>query len=155
MLGSRVYGPDPSGGGERRRRSLVGVLAAPMIPGLNDHEMEAILEASKAAGADTAGYVALRLPLEIKDLFAEWLEAQAPLRAKHVLTLIRDIREGKLYQSEFGERMRGNGAYADLLAQRFRLAQKRIGLNQTRELQTLDCSQFRRPPMVGDQLSLF
>ena len=132
-----------------------GVMAAPMIPGLNDHEMEAILEASKAAGASSAGYVVLRLPLEIKELFAEWLEAQVPLRAKHVLTLIRDIRDGRLNHSEFGQRMKGNGAYADLLSQRFRLAQKRIGLNMTRELQTLDCSQFRKPPKAGDQLSLF
>lgn len=133
----------------------VGVMAAPMIPGLNDHELEAILEASKAAGASSAGYVVLRLPLEIKELFAEWLEAQVPLRAKHVLTLIRDIRDGRLNQSEFGQRMKGNGAYADLLSQRFRLAQKRIGLNMTRELHSLDCSQFRKPPKAGDQLSLF
>ena len=133
----------------------VGVMTAPMIPGLNDHEMEAILEASKAAGAGTAGYVTLRLPLEIKDLFAEWLEAQVPLRAKHVLTLIRDIREGRLYNAQFGERMRGSGVYADLLNQRFKLATRRLGLNQARELGGLDCSQFRRPPKAGDQLSLF
>jgi len=133
----------------------VGVMAAPMIPGLNDHELEAILEASKAAGATSAGYVVLRLPLEIKELFAEWLEAQVPLRAKHVLTLIRDIRDGRLNHAQFGQRMKGSGAYADLLSQRFRLAQKRIGLNMTRELQSLDCSQFRKPPKAGDQLSLF
>jgi DNA repair photolyase len=133
----------------------VGVMAAPMIPGLNDHEMETILEASKAAGATSAGYVVLRLPLEIKDLFAEWLEAQVPLRAKHVLTLIRDIRDGRLNHSEFGQRMKGSGAYAELLSQRFRLAQKRIGLNMARELESLDCSQFRKPPKAGDQLSLF
>jgi DNA repair photolyase len=133
----------------------VGVMAAPMIPGLNDHEMEAILEASQDAGAGTAGYVTLRLPLEIKDLFAEWLEAQVPLRAKHVLTLIRDIRDGRLYNAQFGERMRGSGAYADLLNQRFKLATRRLGLNQARELGGLDCSQFRRPPKAGDQLSLF
>jgi DNA repair photolyase len=133
----------------------VGVMAAPMIPGLNDHEMESILEASKAAGATSAGYVVLRLPLEIKDLFAEWLEAQVPLRAKHVLTLIRDIRDGRLNSAQFGQRMKGNGAYAELLSQRFRLAQKRIGLNMTRELGSLDCSQFRKPPKAGDQLSLF
>jgi DNA repair photolyase len=133
----------------------VGVLVAPIIPGLNDHEMEAILEASHAAGAGTAGFVMLRLPLEIKDLFAEWLEAQVPLRAKHVLTLIRDIRAGRLNQSEFGERMSGTGAYADLLGQRFKLATRRLGLNQARELSGLDCSQFRKPPRAGDQLSLF
>ncbi|GGF18174.1 radical SAM protein [Aliidongia dinghuensis] len=133
----------------------VGVMAAPMIPGLNDQELETILEAAKDAGAGTAGYVSLRLPLEIKDLFAEWLEAQVPLRAKHVLALVRDIRGGKLNSAEFGDRMRGGGAYADLLAQRFKLATRRLGLNQTRELGGLDCSQFRRPPRAGDQLSLF
>ncbi len=132
-----------------------GGLAAPMIPGLSDHELEAILEAAKAAGASTAGYVLLRLPLEIKDLFAEWLEEQEPLRAKHVLSLIRDMRGGKLNQAEFGERMRGQGAYADLLRQRFRLALRRLGYEQGRSLAGLDTSQFRRPPRAGDQLSLF
>ena len=133
----------------------VGVLTAPMIPGLNDHELEAILEAAKAAGASTAGYVVLRLPLEIKDLFTEWLEEQEPLRAKHVLSLIRDMRGGKLNQAEFGERMRGEGAYADLLRERFRLALRRFGYQQGRSLAGLDTSQFRRPPQPGDQLSLF
>jgi DNA repair photolyase len=133
----------------------VGVMMAPMIPGLNDHELEAILDAAKAAGASSAGYVVLRMPLEIKDLFAEWLEAQVPLRAKHVLTLIRDIRAGRLNDGQFGDRMRGAGAYADLLSQRFKLAIRRLGLNKTRELGELDCSQFRPPPKKGDQLSLF
>jgi DNA repair photolyase len=133
----------------------VGVMTAPMIPGLNDHELEAILDAAKAAGASAAGYVVLRLPLEIKDLFAEWLEAQVPLRAKHVLTLIRDVRAGRLNDSQFGDRMRGAGAYADLLSQRFKLAIRRLGLNKTRELGELDCSQFRPPPKKGEQLSLF
>jgi DNA repair photolyase len=132
-----------------------GVMFAPAIPALNDEEMESVLAAAAEAGAISAGYVLLRLPLEIKDLFAEWLEAQVPLRAKHVLTLIRDIRDGRLNHSEFGQRMKGSGAYADLLGQRFRLAQKRIGLNMTRELHSLDCSQFRKPPKAGDQLSLF
>jgi DNA repair photolyase len=125
----------------------VGVMTAPMIPGLNDHELEAILDAAKAAGASAAGYVVLRLP--------EWLEAQVPLRAKHVLTLIRDVRAGRLNDSQFGDRMRGAGAYADLLSQRFKLAIRRLGLNKTRELGELDCSQFRPPPKKGEQLSLF
>jgi DNA repair photolyase len=133
----------------------VGVMTAPMIPGLNDHELELILDAAKAAGASAAGYVVLRLPLEIKDLFAEWLEAQVPLRAKHVLTLIRNIRNGRLNDSQFGDRMRGAGAYADLLSQRFKLAIRRLGLNKTRELGELDSSQFRPPPKKGEQLSLF
>jgi DNA repair photolyase len=131
-----------------------GVMAAPVIPGLTDHELEAILEAAKAAGAQTAGYVVLRLPLEIKDLFSEWIEAQVPLRAKHVLTLIRDLRGGKLNQAEFGKRMRGDGAYADLLRQRFRLALRRFGYREGRSLEGLDTSQFHPPPRKGDQLSL-
>ncbi|MEI9986289.1 MAG: PA0069 family radical SAM protein [Aliidongia sp.] len=132
----------------------VSVLAAPMIPGLNDHELEAILEAARDHGALSAGWVLLRLPLEIKDLFTEWLETNAPMRARHVLSLIRDTRHGKHYSSEWGERMRGDGAYADLIAQRFRLAIKRLGLDQ-RERAALDVSQFRPPPKKGDQLSLF
>ena len=132
----------------------VSVLAAPMIPGLNDHELEAILEAARDHGALSAGWVLLRLPLEIKDLFAEWLEANVPLRARHVLALVRETRHGKHNSSEWGERMRGDGPYADLIAQRFRLAIKRLGLDQ-RDRSALDCTQFRPPPKAGDQLSLF
>jgi DNA repair photolyase len=98
--------------------------------------------------------VLLRLPLEIKDLFTEWLEANAPLRARHVLALVRETRHGKHNSSEWGERMRGDGAYADLIAQRFRIALKRLGLDQ-RDRAPLDTSQFRPPPKKGDQLSLF
>ena len=130
------------------------VMAAPMIPGLNDHELEAILEAARDHGASAAGWVLLRLPLEIKDLFTEWLETNAPLRARHVLSLVRDTRHGKHNSAEWGERMRGDGAYADLIGQRFRLALKRLGLDQ-RERTPLDVSQFRPPPKKGDQLSLF
>ena len=130
------------------------VMAAPMIPGLNDHEMEAILEAARDHGASAAGWVLLRLPLEIKDLFTEWLETNAPMRARHVLSLVRDTRHGKHNSAEWGERMRGDGAYADLIAQRFRLAIKRLGLDQ-RERTPLDVTQFRPPPKKGDQLSLF
>ena len=130
------------------------VMAAPMIPGLNDHELEAILEAARDHGASAAGWVLLRLPLEIKDLFTEWLETNVPMRARHVLSLVRDTRHGKHNSAEWGERMRGEGAYADLIAQRFRLALKRLGLDQ-RERTPLDVSQFRPPPKKGDQLSLF
>jgi DNA repair photolyase len=133
----------------------VSVMAAPMIPGLNDHELEAILEAAQAAGASGAGYVLLRLPLEIKDLFTEWLEAHAPERAKHVLNLIRETRDGALNSSRWGERMKGNGVYADLLAQRFRLATKRLGIAASRDAWKLDTGRFRPPPKAGDQLSLF
>jgi DNA repair photolyase len=130
----------------------VGVLAAPMIPALNDMELEAILAASAKAGATSAGYVLLRLPLEIKDLFTEWLEAHEPAKARHVLNLIRDTRRGALYVDKFGERGRGTGPYAELLAKRFRLAVMRLGLE--RRDGGLRCDLFKPPPRKGDQLSL-
>ncbi|HEY2890677.1 MAG TPA: PA0069 family radical SAM protein, partial [Dongiaceae bacterium] len=131
----------------------VSVLAAPMIPALNDMEMEAIFAACKEAGAIGCGYAVLRLPLEIKDLFAEWLETHAPGKAKHVMSLIRDMRRGALYVSEFGERMRGTGPYADLLAHRAKLARKRLGLEKRRnELRT---DLFQVPPRAGQQMALF
>jgi DNA repair photolyase len=129
-----------------------GVLTAPMIPGLNDPEMEAILEAAAAAGAKSADYILLRLPLEIKDLFEEWLAAHYPDRAGRVMTLLRDTREGAAYQSEWGKRMTGTGPYATLLRRRFDLARKRFGLD--RRSHELDTSQFRPPPRSGDQLAL-
>jgi DNA repair photolyase len=108
----------------------VTVMTAPLIPALTDMEMENLLEAAYDAGAREAGYTVVRLPWEIKDLFREWLQTHRPQRASHVLTLIRDMRGGKLYDATPGLRRRGTGAYADLLAARFRLACKRIGLNQ-------------------------
>jgi DNA repair photolyase len=107
-----------------------GVLAAPMIPALNDQELEAILAAAAERGGGRAGYVLLRLPLEIADLFREWLEAHVPDRAEHVLSLMRDTREGKLYKSQWGTRMRGTGPYADLLRQRYRIAMRKLGLTK-------------------------
>jgi DNA repair photolyase len=130
-----------------------GVMVAPIIPGLTDPEMEAILEAAAAAGATHAGYVLLRLPLEIKDLFEEWLAAHEPLKAKRVLNLLRGMRGGKLYTSEFGERMRGAGAYADLIEDRFARATARLGFNRSRF--RLDTTQFSPPQRAGDQLDLF
>jgi DNA repair photolyase len=130
----------------------VAVLASPMIPGLNDHEMEAILEAAAGAGATGASYILLRLPLEIKDLFEEWLREHVPDRADRVLSLIRQARAGALYQSDFGTRMTGTGPIADLLSRRFKLATRRLGLGGRRW--ELDCSQFKPPPMKGDQLTL-
>jgi len=130
----------------------VGVLAAPMIPALNDAEMEAIFEASAEAGATAAGYALLRLPLEIKDLFAEWLAIHAPGKAKHVLSLVRDTRRGSLYVDKFGERMRGHGPYAELLQRRCRLALKRFGLEHRRVKLRTDL--FQVPPRNGQQLSL-
>jgi DNA repair photolyase len=129
-----------------------GVMAAPMIPALNDWELERILEAAKAAGATTAGYVLLRLPLEIEGLFAEWLAEHEPGRAAHVLSIVRQMRGGKAYDSRWGKRMRGTGVHAELLASRYRLASRRLGL--TRRDWSLDTSQFRPPPRAGDQLRL-
>ncbi len=120
-----------------------GVMTAPMIPGLNDHEMEAILDAAVDAGATRAGYVPLRLPLEIKELFEEWLKTHRPDRAERVLSLIRQMRGGKLYDAEFGSRMRGEGPLAILLSQRFAAAVKRLGLNRLGV--RLDTSAFHVP----------
>jgi len=104
----------------------VSVLVAPLIPMLNDSELEKILQLSRDSGAVDAGYVLLRLPHELKDLFAEWLQTHEPLKAEHVMNRIYDSRGGKAYDSTFGVRMRGTGQYADLLAQRFHLAMKKL-----------------------------
>jgi len=130
-----------------------GVLASPMIPGLNDHELERILEAATAAGATAAGYILLRLPLELKDLFTEWLETNYPLKRDRVLGLIRETRGGALYDPAFGTRMRGTGPYAELLHRRFETARRRHGLAPRGP--QLDTSRFRVPPLPGEQLSLF
>jgi len=133
----------------------VGVLAAPMIPALNDAELERILEAAAAAGARSAGYVLLRLPLEIKALFEEWLEAHYPERKAKVLKLVRETRGGKLYEPQWGLRMRGRGVYAELLEKRFRAACRKSGLE--RGEWALDETRFRRPAAAADpaQMSLF
>jgi DNA repair photolyase len=131
----------------------VAVLSAPVIPGLNDHELERILAAARDAGAVNAGYVLLRLPLEIKDLFEEWLHAHAPDRAARVLSLMRQSRGGKIYDATFGKRMRGEGVLAQLLQARFHRACARLGLNERRW--DLDTSRFAPPPKAGDQLALF
>jgi DNA repair photolyase len=130
-----------------------GVMTAPLIPVLNDPELESILEAATAAGADMAGYVLLRLPLEIKDLFREWLEAHYPLKAKHVMNAMRETRGGQIYDPTYGLRQRGTGPYAALLQQRFEKACKRLGLNDRKY--RLDTTKFKRPPRKGDQLGLF
>jgi len=120
-----------------------GVLAAPMIPGLNDAEMERILEAAARAGARSAGYVLLRLPHELRQMFEAWLNEHAPDRAKHVLSLIRQTRGGQLNDARFGHRFSGSGAYADLLARRFERAARQWGFTESRV--GLDCSAFRVP----------
>jgi DNA repair photolyase len=130
----------------------VCVNVAPIIPGLTDHEIEPILEAAAEAGAAEAAYTLIRLPLEIKDLFREWLEEHRPERAGKVESLIRQIRGGALYRSEFGERMRGTGPYADLIRQRFRMATERYGL--TRRFREIRTDLFVRPPRPGQQLAL-
>jgi DNA repair photolyase len=129
-----------------------GVMFAPAIPALNDGELEAVLRAATEMGARSAGYVLLRLPLEIKDLFREWLEGNVPDRAKHVMSLVRQMRGGKDYDSQWHTRMRGTGPYAEMIARRFHMSVKRFGLNKP--TRPLDISKFRKPPRVGDQLSL-
>ena len=129
-----------------------GVMAAPVIPALTDSELEAILQAAAAAGARTASYVLLRLPLEIKDLFREWLAENEPLKAESVMRRVRIMRGGRDYDATFGRRQTGEGSDAELLARRFQLACRRLGFNQART--ELDTSLFRVPPAPGDQLSL-
>ncbi|HYL02801.1 MAG TPA: PA0069 family radical SAM protein [Steroidobacteraceae bacterium] len=131
-----------------------GVLVAPVIPALTDHELERILEACAAAGARWAGYVLLRLPYEIKDLFREWLAEHYPQRAAHVMALVRDMRGGRDNDPRFGSRMRGTGPYALLLRSRFQLAARRLGLDGAAARGTLDTTRFRPPGPGGAQLRL-
>lgn len=130
----------------------VGVLMAPMIPFINDAEIETVLEAVAEAGADMAGYVFLRLPHELRALFGDWLQTHFPLRAERVLASLRVSRNGRENDARFGSRMRGEGPYADLLAQRFRNACRRHGLDGSRDDLRQDL--FRRPG-AGGQLGLF
>jgi DNA repair photolyase len=140
-----------------RRLSEAGtptiVMFAPVIPGLNDHELEAVLKAAAGAGAVGAGYVVLRLPREIKDLFAAWLAERRPDRAERVMSLVRQMRGGKDYDAEWGKRMKGDGPIAEMIGQRFRFARRRHGLDRVQP--PLDLTQFRVPPRPGDQLELF
>lgn len=131
----------------------VGVMAAPIIPGLNDTEIESILEASRDAGAREAGYVLLRLPLELKEIFREWLATEFPDRAQRVLTLLQSMHGGKDYVADFGLRQRGRGPYADQIAKRFRLALKRLEMNADR--QDLCSDLFQAPVLAGQQMQLF
>jgi DNA repair photolyase len=130
------------------------VLSAPMIPALNDSEMEHILERARAAGATMAGYTLLRLPLELKALFREWLETHFPEKATHVLSLVAQTHGGRLYDAAWSRRMTGIGPYADLLRVRFDRACRKLGFGQ-RTTDLLDTSRFRPPAQTGDQLSLF
>lgn len=130
-----------------------GVMAAPVIPAINDHELEAILAAAAEAGAQDAGYVLLRLPHELKQVFRDWLETHYPERAAHVMSLVRQSRGGKDYDSAWGTRMTGTGVFAELIAQRFRAACRRHGLSRGSR-PPLDRSRFRVPPRRGDQMQL-
>jgi DNA repair photolyase len=131
----------------------VSVMAAPMIPGLNDHEVERILDAAQAMGALEAGYILLRLPLEVSPIFRDWLLRHYPDRYRHVLSLIRSMRGGKDYDSDFGKRMRGEGPYAWQMGRRFEIAAKKLGLNMRRR--SLRTDLFKAPAAGGAQLSLF
>jgi DNA repair photolyase len=133
----------------------VGVLVAPVIPAITDHEIEDIMAAAYEAGASRAGYVLLRLPHELKVIFREWLAQHYPDRAKHVMSLINQSRGGKDYDSQFGTRMRGTGPYAELLRTRFDLAKRKLGFAGAEERYELDTSLFRPPVKATPQLSLF
>ena len=139
-----------------RRLSEAGiptqVMVAPIVPALNDSEIERILEAAYEAGARDAGYVLLRLPLELKDLFREWLATEFPDRARRVKSILQSMHGGRDYTSEFGLRQRGSGPYADQIAARFRLALKRLGMNE-RGLK-LRTDLFQKPITRGGQLQL-
>jgi DNA repair photolyase len=131
------------------------VMAAPIIPGLNDHEIEDIAAAAAAHGAWGLGHVLLRMPREIKDLFREWLETEFPDRAKRVIALLQEMRGGKDYDSRWFERQRGQGPFAQLIESRLEKARTRHGLN--RDIPPLDTRQFHVPPLpprLGEQLKL-
>jgi DNA repair photolyase len=131
----------------------VGVMVAPIIPGLNDREVPAILEAARAAGARSAGYVMLRLPYALKEIFLDWLRRARPLAAESVEARIRDTRGGELSETRFGRRMRGAGEYAEQIARTFEIFRRKLGLEKS--LPPLDESQFRPPLPPGGQQTLF
>lgn len=129
----------------------VGALIAPVVPMLTDHELERIMASVREAGARDANYVLLRLPLEIKDLFAQWLDAHTPLKSARVFARIEDMRAGKAYDSKYGTRMTGTGLFAELLAKRYQLAHRRLGFGGMPDLTTA----LFRPPRDSAQLALF
>jgi DNA repair photolyase len=132
----------------------VAVLLAPVIPAVNDHEMEDLLAAAADAGAQAASWQLVRLPLEVAPLFHHWLEEHLPLRKAHVLSVLQQLRGGRDNDPRFGHRMRGEGPYAALLAQRFKLAARRHGLLDRASVLQFDTSRFRSP-LPGGQLSLW
>ena len=131
----------------------VRVMASPMIPALTDHELERILAAGRDAGASSASWIMLRLPRDVADLFVDWLRRHFPHRAERVLGHIRDMHDGRLYDPQFGKRMRGSGPYAELVEQRFQVAIKKLGL--AHRVPKLNCDLFQPPRKSSDQLDFF
>jgi len=131
----------------------VRVMVSPVIPGLTDPEIEAILKSARDAGAVAASWIMLRLPFEVSPLFSRWLREHYPDRASKVMSRLREMHGGKEYSAEWHHRMQGSGVYADLIAQRFELACGRLGLSEA--LPKLRCDLFHVPPRPGDQLTLF
>ena len=129
-----------------------GVMFAPVIPFINDHELESVLQSSAEAGASSAGYVMLRLPQEVAPLFEQWLQLHRPDSAGRVLSAVRDLRQGALNDASYGSRMRGHGAYASLIRNRFALGKKRYGLDKAKR--SLNCGSFRPPVSASPQLQL-
>ncbi|WP_428350938.1 PA0069 family radical SAM protein [Lichenifustis flavocetrariae] len=158
---ARTMEPRASTPGRRleaiRRLSEAGipvvVMTAPIIPSVNDAEIEAILEAARGLGAREAGFVMLRLPLEVRDLFREWLLQHFPDRLRHVMSLVQSFRDGKDNDSTWGQRMTGTGPYAAMIARRFEIACARLGFPKTRARLRTDL--FVKPELAGAQLSLF
>lgn len=130
----------------------VRAMLSPIIPGLNDHEIENLLKAAADAGASSASWIAIRLPREVSELFKEWLNIHFPQRANKVMARICDMHGGKEYDANWSKRMQGQGLWAELIAQRFTKATKRLALNQS--FSPLRCDLFAAPPCVGDQLLL-
>lgn len=131
----------------------VRVMTSPLVPGLTDHELEALLEAGRDAGADAASWIMLRLPREVSTLWQEWLHDHEPARAEKVMSKLREMHGGRDYDPRWGHRMRGEGEYAALIAKRFALAVKRLGL--ATRMPPLRSDLFARPAQPGDQLALF
>ncbi|WP_187969935.1 PA0069 family radical SAM protein [Aquibium microcysteis] len=130
----------------------VSVMVAPVIPGLTDHEVERILDSAQSVGAREAGYIILRLPLEVSPIFKDWLLRHYPDSYRHVLSLVRSMRDGKDYDSTWGARMKGAGPYAWQIGRRFQIAARRLGLNQNKRVLRTDL--FKPPARAGEQLSL-
>ncbi|MEW2916369.1 PA0069 family radical SAM protein [Ruegeria sp. ANG10] len=130
----------------------VRVMTSPIVPGLTDHELEHLLEAGREAGADAASWIMLRLPREVSALWQEWLKDHEPTRAEKIMSKLREMHGGRDYDPRWGHRMRGEGEYAGLIAKRFALAVKRLGL--VTRTPPLRCDLFARPAQIGDQLSL-